>query len=444
MVPRWPRMTWRRRPGLRTILLVVAIVAAAVPQALAKQLHRRASLTADLSPPSLPPPASPPPPSAGGSSGGIPPRPPLDANTCDLLTGKWVVDPARPVYNSSCPFIDPSLNCVANGRPDRDFERYSWRPHGCTLPRFDPLAFLQLARNKTIAIVGDSIAKWNLYTSIMCQIHQVATTVKTKNKLPISKVKDYTVPAFGVRVICIFAQFLVSAATSDTKVYTNLGDLYPTEQKFIVDVKKPSSTWSTYLDIFDILVLESGWWWQGERVFVDSSSTLIPGATYQSAYRTALKTVRDYVQEESKWSGIPFLMTVPADHPFSPFRAPPGSTCGALGPINDKKVRLLASQTQALRDYLPVESSVFEDSSFRILDTAYQSAYRPDGHPGIWSVAGGVSSTNASDCLHYCTPGVPDIWVDMFLALLLREPTLNPGGVYGRVFQRKSKKGHKM
>lgn len=55
---------------------------------------------------------------------------------CDIYHGQWVYDDAYPLYRSrNCPFVDTGFRCEDNGRPDQNFMKYRWQPHGCDLPR---------------------------------------------------------------------------------------------------------------------------------------------------------------------------------------------------------------------------------------------------------------------------------------------------------------------
>lgn len=56
---------------------------------------------------------------------------------CDLFNGKWVRDDSYPLYKpDSCKLIDVQFNCAGNGRPDNDYQKYKWKPRGCSLPTY--------------------------------------------------------------------------------------------------------------------------------------------------------------------------------------------------------------------------------------------------------------------------------------------------------------------
>jgi hypothetical protein len=92
---------------------------------------------------------------------------------CDIFRGEWVPDAEAPYYNhKTCHMIQEHQNCLKYGRPDLGFLKWRWRPSGCELPRFDPLQFLQFVRGKSLAFVGDSLAR-NHMQSLLCLLSQV-------------------------------------------------------------------------------------------------------------------------------------------------------------------------------------------------------------------------------------------------------------------------------
>lgn len=56
---------------------------------------------------------------------------------CDFFDGEWIKDDSYPLYKpGSCSIIDEQFNCIRNGRPDKDYQKYKWKPKGCSLPRY--------------------------------------------------------------------------------------------------------------------------------------------------------------------------------------------------------------------------------------------------------------------------------------------------------------------
>lgn len=98
---------------------------------------------------------------------------------CDLFRGEWVENPEGPYYtNRTCWAIQEHQNCMKFGRPDTGFMKWKWKPDGCDLPVFDPLEFLNYMRGKSLAFVGDSVAR-NHMQSLICLLSRVCTYVTT-------------------------------------------------------------------------------------------------------------------------------------------------------------------------------------------------------------------------------------------------------------------------
>jgi len=96
-----------------------------------------------------------------------------EPETCDIFTGEWVWNPDAPYYtNMTCYAIHEHQNCMKYGRPDSDYLKWRWKPNGCELPIFDPFLFLDLVRNKSLALVGDSVGR-NQMKSMICILARV-------------------------------------------------------------------------------------------------------------------------------------------------------------------------------------------------------------------------------------------------------------------------------
>lgn len=96
----------------------------------------------------------------------------VEENACDLFMGKWVRDPTGSLYNSStCLMLPDSKNCNKFGK-DQGYLHWKWKPDACELPRFDAADFMRIVRGKTMAFVGDSLAR-NQMESLLCLLSQV-------------------------------------------------------------------------------------------------------------------------------------------------------------------------------------------------------------------------------------------------------------------------------
>lgn len=99
-----------------------------------------------------------------------------ETRRCNIFSGHWAPYPKETYYeydNETCPFIENQVNCLASGRPDREFIKLRWKPDECDLPLFDATQFMRLVRGKSLAFLGDSMGK-NQMVSLMCLINSVS------------------------------------------------------------------------------------------------------------------------------------------------------------------------------------------------------------------------------------------------------------------------------
>lgn len=101
--------------------------------------------------------------------------------SCNIFKGEWVPDPGAPRYTTeACRVIHGHYDCMRYGRPDLGFVRWRWRPTGCELPRFDSAWFLRPMRGKSMAFVGDSLAR-NQMHSLVCLLARAEQPATTTN-----------------------------------------------------------------------------------------------------------------------------------------------------------------------------------------------------------------------------------------------------------------------
>lgn len=87
---------------------------------------------------------------------------------CNIFDGNWVLDDHYPLYNASeCPFAEQGFNCLGNGRRDKDYLKWRWKPKNCNIPMFNVRYMLERLRNKRVVFVGDSMSRTQ-WESLIC------------------------------------------------------------------------------------------------------------------------------------------------------------------------------------------------------------------------------------------------------------------------------------
>jgi len=102
--------------------------------------------------------------------------PSTSVKKCEIFSGEWVPNPEAPYYtNTTCWAIHEHQNCMKHGRPDSEFMKWRWKPNECELPIFNPFQFLEIMRGKSLAFVGDSLAR-NHMQSMICLLSRVSVS----------------------------------------------------------------------------------------------------------------------------------------------------------------------------------------------------------------------------------------------------------------------------
>ncbi|XP_020600065.1 protein trichome birefringence-like 2 isoform X2 [Phalaenopsis equestris] len=290
---------------------------------------------------------------------------------CDIFDGKWVRDSTKPYYApGSCPYIDIDFDCYKNGRPDDEFLRWRWKPHGCDIPSLNATDFLERLRDRRILFVGDSLNR-NMWESLICilrdsvkeksRVYEVSGRSKFKIKGYYSfRFEDYMCSVDFVRSPFLVKELLVKNANGSENERLRLDLLDET---------------TTAYHQADIVVFNTGHWWTHEK-------TSNGGGQWNSGGRCH-KEIEPIYNET-------FLKKYP------------------------KKMISLEGVLQKMRT--PV----------LYLNVSRLTDYRKDGHPSIYrkkynSEEELIAAEKIQDCSHWCLPGVPDTWNELLYASLLME-----------------------
>ncbi|KAL3028715.1 hypothetical protein AAZX31_03G128000 [Glycine max] len=344
---------------------------------------------------------------------------------CDFFDGEWVKDDAYPLYKpDSCSLIDEQFNCIRNGRPDKDYQKYKWKPKGCTLPRLDAHRMLQLLRGKRLVFVGDSLNR-NMWESLICilrnavknkhNVYEVNGRVNFRGEAAYSFVfEDYH---FSVELFV--SPFLVQEGEMTDKNGTK-------KETLRLDLVGKSS--SQYKDA-DILVFNTGHWWTHDKTskgqdYYQEGNHVYSELNVLEAFRRALTTWSRWVDANINPSKTTvFFRGYSASH-FSGGQWNSGGQCDSeTDPIDNEKY------LTEYPDKMKVLEKVLKNMKTRVTyqNITRMTDFRKDGHPSIYrkqnlSPEELKSPLRFQDCSHWCLPGVPDLWNEILYAeLLLRE-----------------------
>ncbi|KAL8551813.1 hypothetical protein ACS0TY_000751 [Phlomoides rotata] len=324
--------------------------------------------------------------------------------SCDFSKGKWVYDQTYPLYDATCPYLSSAVTCRKNGRPDSDYEKWKWKPDGCSMPRFDALDFLGRMRRKRIMLVGDSIMR-NQWESLVCLVQSVVPTAR--------KIVIYNGPTmaflaldYEMSIEFCWAPFLVELRKGvDNKRILHLDS-----------IEENAKYWRGV----DVLVFDSAHWWthsdkwsswdfvmEGSNIYSDINPTL--------AYEKGLTTWAKWIDLnlDPRRTRVFFRSMSPRHNRES------GWKC------NNQKEPLKHLSQSHVPEQMMLLQKVLQKMEFPVYvqDIMTMSSFRRDGHPSIYGRASGEKNNQQlkdhnSDCSHWCLPGVPDTWNENLNAML--------------------------
>ncbi|KAA8549425.1 hypothetical protein F0562_001102 [Nyssa sinensis] len=340
--------------------------------------------------------------------------------SCALFMGTWVRDDSNPIYQAeSCSIIDPQFNCQMYGRPDTDYLKYSWRPANCELPRFNGLDFLMKLRGKKVMFVGDSLGR-NQWESLLCLIS--ATVPETATQMirgdPLSTFKYLE---YAVTVSFYKAPYLV--------------DIDAVQGRRVLKLEDISGNGNAWKDV-DLLSFNTGHWWshQGSLQgwdYMEWGGTLYQDMDRLVAMERGMRTWARWVDKNVDTSRTRvFFQSISPTH-YNPTEWNAGATILGATILTTKTCYGETLPTSggttypgAYTDQMKVVEEVINEMSSPpyLLDITMLSEMRKDAHPSIYSgdLSPGqrANPDHSADCSHWCLPGLPDTWNQLFYTAL--------------------------
>ncbi|OEL13301.1 Protein trichome birefringence-like 2 [Dichanthelium oligosanthes] len=289
---------------------------------------------------------------------------------CDVFSGRWVRDESYGFYPpKSCTLIDDDFNCHKNGRPDSDYLKWRWQPHGCDIPRLNATEFLERLRGQRIIFVGDSLNR-NMWESLVCvlrhgvrdkrNVYEASGKNQFKTRGYYSfKFREYNCSVDFIRSIFLVKEMIREGINGTEDAKLKLDELDATTPAY---------------QTADIVVFNTGHWWTHYK-------TSRGGGQWNSGGRCHRETEPIFNQ------------TYLTEYP-------------------EKMVILEQVLRQMKTPVIYLNISTLTD-------------YRKDGHPSVYRTRYDteeerMAMVKKQDCSHWCLPGIPDTWNELLYASLLQ------------------------
>ncbi|KAL8154374.1 hypothetical protein V2J09_012134 [Rumex salicifolius] len=351
---------------------------------------------------------------------------------CDLFHGEWYYDESGSLYtNNSCPIITQMQNCQGNGRPDKGYESWRWKPSKCILPKFDANKFLELMSGKTLAFVGDSVAR-NQMESLLCILWQVEVPKNRGNR----HMQRWLFRSKSVMIVRIWSSWLVRQTGSAFK------EIPEGVTKVFLDV--PDETFMEHAPEFDVIVLSSGHWFAKQSVYVNNNEVVgtqlwappnrqkLPVNNVE-AFGIAVDTAITALATHPNYTGITILRSYSPDHYEGGAWNTGGSCTGKVEPARPDQLADNAftnvMHEKQVTGFDRATKKQTNRSKLKLMDITEVFSYRHDGHPGPYRSTDPNKITRRGpdgrpppqDCLHWCMPGPVDTWNEFVLEIIRRE-----------------------
>ncbi|KAK4834081.1 hypothetical protein QYF36_016515 [Acer negundo] len=332
-------------------------------------------------------------------------------------------------------------------RPDTDFMKWRWKPDGCDLPIFNPAQFLKIVRGKSLAFIGDSVAR-NQMQSLICLLSRTfmeedpsrRSVVDLSEKeveypvdvlyMPDERFKRWKYTTYNFTLANYWSPHLVKAKEADSNG--------PTETGLFNDLYLDEFDETTQVEDFGYIVISAGHWFFRQMILYENNQVV--GCRYclkdnvtdfpiSYGYRKAFRTAFKAINSLENFKGITFLRTFAPSH-FENGLWNQGGDCVRTKPFRSNETSLEGTDfefymTQLEEFRIAEKQGNKRGLKFRLLDTTQATLLRPDGHPSRYGHLKNENVTMHNDCVHWCLPGPIDTWSDFLLEMLKMEDNYN-------------------
>ncbi|PIN16580.1 hypothetical protein CDL12_10774 [Handroanthus impetiginosus] len=328
---------------------------------------------------------------------------------CNVFDGSWVVDESYPLYNASqCPFLENGFDCLGNGRKDKGYLKWRWKPKNCEILRFDVNVVLEMLRGKRVVFVGDSLSRtqWeSMICMLMSGVEDKRIVYEVNGNQITKRIRHLSVwfRSFDLKVEFYRSVFLVRPGPVPKHS--------PKRVKTVLKLDQMDDISQEWTDS-DILVFNSGHWWTPTKLFdmgwyFQIGGRIKLGMPINSAFKVALATWQSWIENAVNPNRtVIFFRTYESTHWSSGSR----QNCKVT---RQPSLKTKGRQRSSISDAI-INAVKNVSIPVKVLHVTPMGAYRSDAHVGTRS-----DNPSVPDCSHWCLPGVPDMWNELLFSFLL-------------------------
>lgn len=355
----------------------------------------------------------------------------LPPKDCDLFNGQWVLDNVtHPLYKEDeCEFLTSQVTCMRNGRRDSLYQNWKWQPKDCSMPKFKPRLLFKKIRGKRLMFVGDSLNR-NQWESMVCMVQSVVPSdKKTWYKTGSFAILKITEPGEVITTVEFYwAPFLVESNSDDPNMHSILNRIIMPES-----IEKHGMNWKEA----DYLIFNTYIWWMNTfnmkvlRGSFDEGATEYDEVSRPVAYERVMRTWSKWVDDniDPNKTKVFFTGTSPLHIKSEDWNNPDGIKCAKeTTPVLNMSTPLNVGTDRRL---FVIANNVTKSMKVPVyfLNITTLSEYRKDAHTSVYTIRQGkmltpeqqADPTTYADCIHWCLPGLPDIWNEFLYTQIISQ-----------------------